>query len=568
VVAGYSDKDGVNFRFVNEQMNTTPSDVTVEIRLADGTPITDEIADIWGFGFEGKVGFADGGLVAYTESPLSAENHVTIMFALNKGILSPSRQEAGSFEEVQEKAFQGSDYDDVDDGELSRNIEEKSQELSIPVSELAKHPDKLEKIISDQFDITYFFLEKSKSSGIFFVLDATVNPTLYNSQNSKAGLYLKNMEPNIINSSHPNIIVLRGFPSLGRKNSLSLHTQWKMEFDVSNASYYHLPMEAARSNPQLPLSRLYYWTPVLSLPGTSEESMICSAPLIDSQGNVFGVCGLDISKMLFKLAYKPPISDYNSLIYILASYNGSIINLREAMIAGAYSSRIMSKRESPLSISQTKGTFHSYHQGEDNSFWGLHTPIHMYPEGSSFADQQWIAVVMIPEEDIVLSMTRFNMLLISLLLILVIVGIAASLIISKRFLKPISKGLELIKSEDLSKAPRTNIPEIDDLIEFLAHRNQKLYEGAKQKNLSFTLLDEFARNTESLSPSERSVYELYAQGYTAKEIAETLCLSINTIKTHSKHIYAKLNITSRAELLLYVNLLEEVDKERRQTENR
>lgn len=453
-------------------------------------------------------------------------------------------------------------------GELSRNIEEKSQELSIPVSELAKHPDKLEKIISDQFDITYFFLEKSKSSGIFFVLDATVNPTLYNSQNSKAGLYLKNMEPNIINSSHPNIIVLRGFPSLVRKNSLSLHTQWKMEFDVSNASYYHLPMEAARSNPQLPLSRLYYWTPVLSLPGTSEESMICSAPLIDSQGNVFGVCGLDISKMLFKLAYKPPISDYNSLIYILASYNGSIINLREAMIAGAYSSRIMSKRESPLSISQTKGTFHSYHQGEDNSFWGLHTPIHMYPEGSSFADQQWIAVVMIPEEDIVLSMTRFNMLLISLLLILVIVGIAASLIISKRFLKPISKGLELIKSEDLSKAPRTNIPEIDDLIEFLAHRNQKLYEGAKQKNLSFTLLDEFARNTESLSPSERSVYELYAQGYTAKEIAETLCLSINTIKTHSKHLYAKLNITSRAELLLYVNLLEEVDKERRQTENR
>jgi hypothetical protein len=119
VVAGYSDKDGVNFRFVNEQMNTTPSDVTVEIWLADGTPITDEIADIWGFGFEGKVGFADGGLVAYTESPLSAENHVTIMFALNKGILSPSRQEAGSFEEVQEKAFQGSDYDDVDDGEIT-----------------------------------------------------------------------------------------------------------------------------------------------------------------------------------------------------------------------------------------------------------------------------------------------------------------------------------------------------------------------------------------------------------------------------------------------------------------
>lgn len=446
--------------------------------------------------------------------------------------------------------------------ELSRNIEAKAQQLGISVSELAKHPDKLERIISDQFDITYFSLEKFKSSGIFFVLDATVNPTLYNSQNSKAGLYLKNMEPNIINSSHPNIIVLRGFPSLGRNNSLSLHTQWKMEFDVGNAAYYHIPMEAARSNPELKLSRLYYWTPVLSLPGTSEETMICSVPLIDSQGNVFGVCGLDISNMLFKLSYKPQNTDYNSLIYILAPHKGSAINLREAMVAGGYSSRVMSKSEMSLTISQTKGAFNSYHQGESNSFWGLHTPIYLYPKGSAFAHQLWIAAVLIPEEDIVLSMTRLNMLLISLLTILVILGIAASLLISRRFLKPISKGLELIRSEDLSEAPRTKVPEIDDLIELLANRNQGLYEGAKQKNLSFTLLDEFAKNTETLSPSERSVYDLYAQGLTAKEIAETLCLSINTIKTHSKHIYSKLNITTRAELLLYVNLLEEIDKDR------
>jgi DNA-binding CsgD family transcriptional regulator len=153
------------------------------------------------------------------------------------------------------------------------------------------------------------------------------------------------------------------------------------------------------------------------------------------------------------------------------------------------------------------------------------------------------------------------MLLISLLIILVIAGIIASLLISRKFLQPISKGLELIKSEDLSEAPRTNVPEIDDLIEFLANRNQALYQRAKQKNLSFTLLDEFARNIETLSPSERSVYDLYAQGLTAKEIAETLYLSINTIKTHSKHIYSKLNITSRAELLLYVNLLKEIEKQ-------
>ena len=112
-VGGYSDRDGVNFRFVNDGMNTTPTDVKVEIRLADGTPITDETADIWGFGYDGQVEFLDGAILAYTESPIAPENHVTVLFSLEKGILSPSRQEQGSFEEVKETAFSGSDYDDT-----------------------------------------------------------------------------------------------------------------------------------------------------------------------------------------------------------------------------------------------------------------------------------------------------------------------------------------------------------------------------------------------------------------------------------------------------------------------
>jgi uncharacterized membrane protein YgcG len=112
-VGGYSDRDGVNFRFVNDGMNTTPTDVKVEIRLADGTPITDETADIWGFGYDGQVEFSDGAILAYTESPIAPENHVTVLFSLEKGILSPSRQEQGSFEEVKETAFSDSDYDDT-----------------------------------------------------------------------------------------------------------------------------------------------------------------------------------------------------------------------------------------------------------------------------------------------------------------------------------------------------------------------------------------------------------------------------------------------------------------------
>lgn len=113
-VGGYSDKDGMNFRFVSDQMNTTPTDVTVQIRLANDKHITDETADVWGFGFAGEVVFENGSIIARTDTPLSAENHVTVLFNLNMGILSPSRQETGSFEKVREKAFEGSDYEETE----------------------------------------------------------------------------------------------------------------------------------------------------------------------------------------------------------------------------------------------------------------------------------------------------------------------------------------------------------------------------------------------------------------------------------------------------------------------
>lgn len=146
-------------------------------------------------------------------------------------------------------------------------------------------------------------------------------------------------------------------------------------------------------------------------------------------------------------------------------------------------------------------------------------------------------------------------------MMLVVLGLIAAFILSKRFSKPITEGLDIIKSSDLSIIPKTKVLEINDLIDFLASRNEELYERAKQSNLSFSMLDEFVENTKTLSPAERSVFDLYVKGHTAKECAEILCLSINTIKTHNKHIYAKLNVNSREELLLYIKMLEEIGTE-------
>jgi DNA-binding CsgD family transcriptional regulator len=52
----------------------------------------------------------------------------------------------------------------------------------------------------------------------------------------------------------------------------------------------------------------------------------------------------------------------------------------------------------------------------------------------------------------------------------------------------------------------------------------------------------------SLSPAELAVVEVIAEGVTSQAAAERLYLSVNTVNTHLRHVFAKLGVRSRAEL--------------------
>jgi DNA-binding NarL/FixJ family response regulator len=57
--------------------------------------------------------------------------------------------------------------------------------------------------------------------------------------------------------------------------------------------------------------------------------------------------------------------------------------------------------------------------------------------------------------------------------------------------------------------------------------------------------------TEDISQRERDVLYLLALGYTNQEIAAKLFISVRTVETHRAHIMRKLNLETRAELVLY-----------------
>jgi DNA-binding NarL/FixJ family response regulator len=58
-------------------------------------------------------------------------------------------------------------------------------------------------------------------------------------------------------------------------------------------------------------------------------------------------------------------------------------------------------------------------------------------------------------------------------------------------------------------------------------------------------------NADGLSPREREVLQLIAEGYSNKQIAEILCISIKTVQAHRMNLMSKLGLHNRADLIKY-----------------
>ncbi len=56
---------------------------------------------------------------------------------------------------------------------------------------------------------------------------------------------------------------------------------------------------------------------------------------------------------------------------------------------------------------------------------------------------------------------------------------------------------------------------------------------------------------DSLSPREREILQLIAEGYTNKQIAEILSISIKTVQAHRNNLMQKLDLHDRGELIKY-----------------
>ena len=69
------------------------------------------------------------------------------------------------------------------------------------------------------------------------------------------------------------------------------------------------------------------------------------------------------------------------------------------------------------------------------------------------------------------------------------------------------------------------------------------------------LFTAFVRKAGTLSSAERRILQYYIDGHETADIPDLAFISIHTVKKHNRSIYQKLEVSSRDELMLYIELL-------------
>jgi len=404
-------------------------------------------------------------------------------------------------------------------------------------------------------------LQTAKVSGVFMVLNATVNPDLPNARFSRAGLYIRSGEPGV-SGVYFYRLFLRGFRPLAIKYGISLQSQWDLEFDVRDKVFYNRVLGVYAADPGVPLSRLYMWSVGSALGKGDGELVLCSLPVVDGQGNVLGVCGFEISAMHFRLSFPSGNAALPGMVRFLGEADEKGVALSTTLLAGnlkkrrsfAHSGHLVEKSEiSGLRIFAPDGG------GEE--LVGLREELALYHKNSPFAFQRHAAVTAIPRSAFDEAVNSQRVLMSGIFSLFLVVGGAFALLMSKRIVRPLTVQMESIGADTALSDFRTNIPEVDLLIKRLleAHTAGRELQGEAQ--LREGLFHEFIAGVKALTPAEKLLFTQFAGNRTNAEIMAELHMAEGTLKVHSLHIYRKLNITSRGELKLYVNLLRKSGRE-------
>ena len=395
--------------------------------------------------------------------------------------------------------------------ELTRELDKQLAAGGRTFSALNDDPGAIAAVETALYPALNTYLKSSACSGAVFCLDATANTAL------------------------------PGAAETARSAQVQMHNRWNPELNVQAVPGYTQLLRTSNGR----LAERCLWTGRIALPDTWESVTLLCVPLLDSAGNVRGICGAELSDLYFRLTYPAVDSAYGSMVTVLAPIDGDRLLLGQAMIGSPGGSYLTADG----TLTCKTGRYYNTYSDGSRTYLGLHEPI----GATDAAGRKLAAVVLVPDAGLRTLEARSRMVWIAGSLVFLAAMLLLSTYLSRRFVTPISRSLQAIREQTPGEHP-SGISEIDELLAFVRSRAaEQLTAGGLPPNIE-ELLSGFRDRVQTLTPMERTVLQYYIDGCSLEEVAARAYISVATAKKHNTNINRKLGVTSREELMLYIDL--------------
>lgn len=418
------------------------------------------------------------------------------------------------------------------------------------------------------------YVRQTDCSGAFILLAASLSsdPAV----DSKSGLYVQRG-----NAEHTtgDLLLYRGMADIGRRHKVMPHRKWAQEFDLSSFPGFAEHLEKASA----PIERSCRTTEFITLPGTTEQAILLTVPMIGADGTVYGLCGFSVNQTYF-LAHHAQPTGIGSLACVLSD-SAEGLDVQRGLLTYPTGDFCFVPDEL-LEKRSLRGGLTAF-VGSELSFVGISEPFTVAVGDEAPHD----LTVLISKAAYDRAMLKSVIEIAALLTLLVFFAVGCCLFYTRRYLRPILRDIERLKDESggtqmtfdelqpVSARLRSHEQTITvleteklDLQGQVEHMQSQVVDTQEQlddslaeirrlaylgkKELDPADYQKFLEGYAKLSSKELEICAALAKGLSARQCAEQTGNALSTIDTYRKRVYGKTNIHRVRQLRLCYALMQ------------
>ena len=426
------------------------------------------------------------------------------------------------------------------------------------------------------------YVRQTDCSGAFILLGASLSsdPAV----DSHAGLYVQRG-----NAEHTtgDLLLYRGMADIGRRHKVMPHRKWAQEFDLSSFPGFAEHLEKASA----PIERSCRTTEFITLPGTTEQAILLTVPMIGADGTVYGLCGFSVNQTYF-LAHHAQPTGIGSLACVLSD-SAKGLDVQRGLLTYPTGDFCFVPDEL-LEKRSLRGGLTAF-VGSELSFVGISEPFTVAVGDEAPHD----LTVLISKAAYDRAMLKSVIEIAALLTLLVLFAVGCCLFYTRRYLRPILEDIDHVtvaggekgkpifeellpisekmrSHEEAVTALKAERQDAQDRAEQLLGENlglQEQVEGMQgqlddslaeirrlahlgKKELKPADYDKFLKGYAKLSTKELEICEALVSGLSTRQCAEQIGCASSTVDTYRKRVYEKTNIHRVRQLRLCYALMQ------------